>query len=335
VKVMNKITLAHLPTPLHHFPALDRLLGCEVWLKRDDMSSGAAAGNKIRKLEYLLADALGRGAKTLITCGALQSNHARATALCAAEHGLSSLLFLRTRQPAPDVKTANLLLDALAGAEIRTITPLEYRRRGELMAEAAREIEGHGGSAYVIPEGGSNGVGAFGYVDAMAEVEQQVRAGEGGGTDAYDAVVHACGSGGTAAGIALGLARHPLARTVLAVAVCDDRAYFQATIQRITREALVLDASLATPVPVTIEDRFKGPGYGVSSDEQLDFIVRVAGVTGLVLDPVYTGKALFALSRLTPRPRRVLFLHSGGLPGLLAEADALAPALLRRRVTVA
>ncbi len=326
---MQRLKLAHLPTPLTHSAALDELVGAEVWVKRDDMTSGAAAGNKIRKLEYLLADALAQRATLIITCGALQSNHARAAAICAAELGLRSLLFLRGSEPSLPPPSANLLLDQLVGAEVRLITPEDYRRRAELMAAAAVELRGQGQRPYIIPEGGSNGLGALGYVAAMAEVEAQMRAGQAGGPTPFDAVLHACGSGGTAAGVALGLARHCVALRAIAIAVCDDRAYFEQTIARIVAEAVTLDGSLDAGARAVVYDQWKGPGYGVASDEQLDFIAEVARKSGLLCDPVYTGKALFGLSKLEPKPARVLFLHTGGLPGLLAEQQALARALTR------
>ncbi len=323
-----KLTLAHLPTPITHSPALDRLVGAEVWVKRDDMSSGAAAGNKIRKLEYLLADAQRQGATDVISCGGKQSNHARATAISCAELGLRSHLLLRTEHPEqPPALSANLLLDRLTGAELRFISFAEYRRRGELMQALADELTARGLRPYVIPEGGSNGLGSLGYVDAVAELQQQLAGGLGGGPAPYDAIVHACGSGGTAAGIALGLRKFPIARELHAMAVCDDRAYFEATIARIVSEAVALVPSLDASATATVHDAWKGPGYGVSSPEQLDFMTEVARKTGLVLDPVYTGKALFGLARLEPRPGRVLFVHTGGLPGLLADAGVLAPRL--------
>ncbi len=320
-----RIRLAHLPTPITHSDALDRLIGAEVWVKRDDMSSGAAAGNKIRKLEYLLQDARERGANCVITCGGKQSNHARATALACAELGLSSVLLLRTEDPtAPPSPTGNILLDRLAGADVRFISVADYRRRGALMDAAADELRRRGTKPYIIPEGGSNGLGSLGYVDAVEEIAQQLAAGLGGGPAAYDAIVHACGSGGTAAGLALGLRKFPVARELLAMAVCDDRAYFESVIARIVSEAVGLDRTLDVSARATIHDTWKGSAYGVASPEQLDFMLEVARKTGLVLDPVYTGKAMFGLSRVEPKPARVLFVHTGGLPGLLSEADALA-----------
>jgi len=326
--MLPRLALAHLPTPLWHSAALDRLIDAEVWVKRDDMSSGAAAGNKIRKLEYLLADAEARRASVILTCGGVQSNHARATALAAAERGMRSLLLLRAADPAaPEPASGNLLLDRMAGASVRFITPAEYRDRNRLMSEASIELERRGERPYVIPEGGSNGLGALGYVEAMREVRSQLDAGLAGGPRTFDAVVHACGSGGTAAGVTLGAARYDVAEVAHAIAVCDDRSYFEGVVDRIVDEARALDASLTSGARLVVHDAWKGPAYGVASDEQLRFVVEVARRTGLVLDPVYTGKALFGLSRLEPRPRRALFLHTGGLPGLLAQWEKLAPLL--------
>lgn len=321
----KKLTLAHLPTPLFRHDRLDALCATEVWVKRDDLSAGGAAGNKIRKLEYLAADALERGATTLVTCGGQQSNHARATAIVAAELGLKALLLLRTADPSsPPPPVGNLMLDYLAGAEVRFITPAQYRERDRLMAAAASELEARGERPYVIPEGGSNGLGSLGYVDAMAEVRAQLDAGLAGGPRAFDAVVHACGSGGTSAGTALGARRYGIAPETHAIAVCDDKAYFEGVVGRIIDETVALSPGLDRNARPRIHDAWKGPAYGLASPEQAAFIVEVARQTGLLFDPVYTGKALFALSHFDPKPRRVLFLHTGGLPGLLAQSDSFA-----------
>lgn len=321
----EKLALACVPTPLWRHDRLDALLGTEVWVKRDDLTASGAAGNKIRKLEYLVADAQKRGATTLITCGGQQSNHARATAIVAAELGLRAVLLLRTADPStPPPPVGNLMLDYLVGAEVRFITPAEYRERDLLMADVAREVEARGERPYVIPEGGSNGLGSLGYVDAMAEVRAQLDAGLGGGPAAFDAVVHACGSGGTAAGTALGARRFNVAPVTHAVAVCDDRAYFEAVVGRILDEMVRLDPELERNAEPVIHDEWKGPAYGLASAEQAAFIVEVARKTGLLVDPVYTGKALFGLSRLTPKPKRALFLHTGGIPGLLAQSETFA-----------
>jgi D-cysteine desulfhydrase len=321
-----RLPLAHLPTPIAHDERLSRLLGVELWVKRDDTTGGAEAGNKIRKLEFLLKDAVDRGARHVITCGGIQSNHARATAILARRLGLEPVLLLRvtegpTSGPDRDASsnelpiTGNVLLDRLAGARIRTITPEDYARRNACMMHVSEGMP----DSYVIPEGGSNGLGAYGYVEAMREVREQ-------SPDTFDVVVHACGSGGTAAGVALGCALHGTGRRVLAIAVCDDAAYFERAIAEVVAGARAI-AKLPDPAPLVVDDRSKGPRYAVMSAEQRAFLVKVARESGLVLDPVYTGKAIFGLRAAiergdVARGSRVLFLHTGGLPGLLADGDA-------------
>lgn len=319
-----KLSLANLPTPLCRYAELDRMVRAEVWVKRDDMTGGVETGNKIRKLEYLLADAQAQGAQRVITCGGLQSNHCRATAILARNLGMAASLLLRHSDPkqAPP-PVGNFLLDRLVGAEVHLISPTEYADRDRLMAEIAEKSAAQGTPAYVIPEGGSNGLGSLGYVDAMGELQTQVADGSGPDSGAFDAIVMACGSGGTAAGVALGLARHPVAPAAMAFAVCDDSAYFDNRVRDITAEAQSLDPTLGSPAALVMEDRFKGPAYGVASPAQAEFIVQVARATGLILDPVYTGKALFGLSQLADKPGRVCFIHTGGHPGLLAQPSAL------------
>lgn len=323
---MKRLRLCHAPTPIWHNPRLDALLGFELWVKRDDMTSGAAAGNKLRKLEYLLADAVAKGATCVVTCGGEQSNHARATAIAARELGLHAVLLLRvqdtSRAPLP---VGNVLLDRLVGAELRAVSAEQYRDRARLLAKTAGELAARGHVPYVIPEGGSNGLGALGYVAAIDELAEQQARGEL--PDRLDLIGVACGSGGTAAGVALGLARQPgLARRAAAFAVCDDSAYFRRVVSDISAEARALDPSLEGLGPLDIHDEFKGPAYGRMTKDQLDFMLEVARVTGLLLEPTYTGKALYGLARLTPKPARALFVHTGGLPGLLAESELIAAA---------
>ncbi len=356
---LPRLFLVHGPTPILRLPALDDIVGASVWVKRDDATSGAESGNKTRTLEFLLADAKARGARVVITCGGLQSNHARATALMCERVGLRSILLLRVADPeraraAPLELGGNVLLDRLAGAEIRFISPAEYRERGAMLEQARADAEHRGLAAYVVPEGGSNGLGSLGYVEAMREVREQMRLGLAGDGSPFDVVAHACGSGGTAAGVALGAAHFRVAHETWAFAVCDDNAYFTRVIERIAGESRGYMPSLprlelATPgsrartphtrapgdsvaARLVVDDRAKGPAYGTMSDEQKRFLVRVSRATGLVLDPVYTGKALFGLAKAVERGEiagdaRVLFLHTGGLPGLLAQGEDLREAL--------
>jgi D-cysteine desulfhydrase len=334
---LPRLHLAHLPTPLLKVRALDERLGCDVWIKRDDATGGAEAGNKLRKLELLLADAIARGCDTVLTCGALQSNHARATALLCARLGLRCVLFLRAADVGEPLSfTGNLFLDRLAGAEIRRITAEEYRERDRWMGDVVRSLSVGGRRPYVIPEGGSNGLGALGYVLAMREVRAQCEAGLSGaypGDHAFDVVAHACGSGGTAAGVQLGARAYRVARRAIAFAVCDDSPTFSRRIESIAREAIGLVPALGGDARGgEIDDRSRGPAYGRATNEQRAFIADVARSAGLVLDPVYTGKALHGVALAIRRGEialgsRLLFIHTGGLPGLLAEGDAFSAEL--------
>jgi D-cysteine desulfhydrase len=335
---MKRISLVHGPTPLVRRDALDARLGVELWIKRDDATGGAESGNKVRKLEFLLADALAKKATVVLTCGGIQSNHARATALVCAQLGLRCVLFLRVLEGPTSTEHAaaksalpdggNVLLDRLAGAEIRLITPADYAERASVMESAALALAREGERPYVIPEGGSNGRGALGYVEAMREVRGQMDLGLGGGRAPFDLVVHACGSGGTAAGVVLGAARFEVARKVRAVAVCDDEAYFTHVVRRIIGEARAIDPELGAEAELTVDDRAKGPSYGVMSADQKRLLAEIVRKTGLVLDPVYTGKAMYGLVQAIDRGEvekgaRVLFVHTGGLPGLLAQGKEL------------
>jgi D-cysteine desulfhydrase len=337
---LPRLSLCHAPTPLQRARSLGAWIGRDVWIKRDDMTGGAEAGNKVRKLEFLLVDALARKATVVLTCGGIQSNHARATALSCAALGLRCVLFLRVKEelatgpdraaPAGALPLAgNVLLDRMAGAEIRLVSPTDYASRAAVMDTAALELARRGETPYVIPEGGSNGLGTLGYVEAMREVRGQVDLGLAGAPRRFDVVVLACGSGGTAAGTALGSVRFDVAAEVRAFAVCDDRPYFERVAGRLFSEARAFDSDLGPPVKLTFDDSAKGPAYGVMSPEQRRFLVEATRRTGIVFDPVYTGKALFGLARAAergdvPAGAKVLFLHTGGLPGLLAQGGGLA-----------
>lgn len=335
----GRLELAHLPTPLERNDALDTIVGVSVYVKRDDMTGGADGGNKLRKLEFLMAQAKRIGATVVLTCGAAQSNHARATASVSARLGMKAILFLWTRDAnaatgpdraaRPDALSleGNQLLDRLLGAEIRLISLADYKNRNTLMEAQAGVLRAAGEVPFVIPEGGSNGLGSLGYVHAMSEVKGQM-----GAAEPFDEVVVACGSGGTAAGVALGAARFGVGKRVRAVCVCDDAAYFKAVTDRVIQEARTLDPGLEAPVEIHFDEHARGPRYGTMSPEQLQFLSSVARRTGYVTDPVYTGKALFGLAGAVKRgeldPKaRVLFIHTGGLPGLLASGADLADVL--------
>jgi len=350
---LPRLHLVHGPTPIERVSALDTDLGIELWVKRDDATSGAESGNKLRKLEWLLADARRRGSRVIVTCGALQSNHVRATALACARLGFECIALVRVADPheAEQGRIAlegNALISKLAGCTFRFLSADQYRDRSSHLAEVRAECERHGKPATIIGEGGSSGLGALGYVEAMREVRTQMDLGVGAVPDSrFDIVAVACGSGGTAAGVALGVAHTHVAQTVWALCVCNDASYFRDAVDRMRSEAAAFAPRLRAPeslempcvvsgsgytreaCQVVIDDNAKGPGYERISEEQANFIVQVARKTGLVLDPVYTGKALFGLAKAVDRGEiargsRVLFIHTGGLPGLLAHARDVA-----------
>jgi D-cysteine desulfhydrase len=321
--MIQRLNLVHGPTPVVTSKALNQLVGCELYIKRDDMTAGAEAGNKIRKLEYLLGEAVALSANVIITCGASQSNHARATALVARQLGLRCVLVLRSEAPEDQALTGNLLLSHLSGAEIRFISSAEYAHRATLLQSIADELRGNGERPYVIPEGGSNGLGALGYVDCIEETVRQAELGLLPRT--VDTVVVPCGSGGTAAGVALGIARFGFARRADAFAVCDDKAYFETQIAKIVGEATRRRPDLGSPACLNVHDAYKGPKYGEMDPTQLAFLKEVAARTGLIFDPVYSGKALYGFAQIDDKPNTALFIHTGGLPGLLAQTALFAP----------
>ncbi|MCE9579802.1 MAG: D-cysteine desulfhydrase family protein [Deltaproteobacteria bacterium] len=329
----RKVALARTGTPLQHLPRTSAALGVEILVKRDDLTGAELSGNKVRKLEYLLADAQDQGADVVITCGGEQSNHCRATALAAARIGLASHLVLRTDDPAaPPLATANILLDRLAGASIEWITRPAWRDRTAIMAAAAERLRAAGHRPYVIPEGGSNALGSWGYVGCAAELaddlaEMSTRA---------TTVMYACGSGGTGAGLILGAKLHRLGTRVAGVNVCDDRDYFVRAIGAICDDFLARWSIGVTVTADDIElvDGHVGRGYAKSRPEELATIRDLCRRDGLVLDPVYTGKAFHGIvTELAADPRRfgerIVFVHTGGIFGLFpAEVGAeLAPML--------
>lgn len=320
MKLPSRIQLAHLPTPVSKLERLtERLGGPEIFIKRDDFTGAEISGNKVRKLEFAVAEALERNCNILITCGGLQSNHARATAAAAAKLGISSCLVLRGKpEEMPD---GNYLLDLLLGAKIKFVTPEEYRyQMPAIFEETKKELESQGFRPYIIPEGASNGIGTFGYVKAMKEIAQQEK--ELGLT--FNKVVVAVGSGGTYGGLLLGSKLWQEEKEIYGINVCDDAEYFKNRIFKTLAEAEVyLEEKInVKKEDIRILDGYVGPGYGMSTPEQLETIKLVAKTEGVVLDPVYTGKAMHGLIEEIKKGEhfrkgdRVLFVHTGGHFGL-------------------
>ena len=322
------LEIARKGTPLQKMERLSAELGVEIFFKRDDLTGCELSGNKIRKLEFLLADARAKGADTVITCGGAQSNHCRATALAAVGAGLKSTLLLRTEDPInPPPCHGNILLNKLAGAELVWITPAEYKERHIRFEIEQERLGGRGKVAYIIPEGGSNQLGSWGYVKAMEEIANDLTA--LGTVDFTETtVISATGSGGTTAGLLLGARLLGLDLRVTGVNVCDDEDYFVSVIGHICK-GFIKDYSVDITINSTdidIVDGYVGRGYALSRQEELQAIYDLAQLEGVVLDPVYTGKAFYGMVSEIKKNRsafgkRIVFVHTGGLFGLFPVAD--------------
>jgi L-cysteate sulfo-lyase len=321
-KRLARVSIAHLPTPLEPLPRLTAQLGGpELWIKRDDQTGLATGGNKARKLEFLVADALAQGADTLITAGAAQSNHARQTTAAARKFGLDCTLALRGTEP-PLVQ-GNLLLDLLLGAEV---VWAGNQPPDEAMARAAEELQAAGHHPYVIPYGGSNPIGASGYVAAMEELLAQCTE-----RDLYfDHVVLASSSGGTQAGLMVGARALEYGGRILGISIdlkADALQHRLADLATATAEHLGLRTAFA-PEDSGVEDAYLGGGYGVVGDLEREALHTLARTEGILLDPVYTGRALGGLLDLIRRGtfgpgERVLFWHTGGATGLFGYGDTV------------
>lgn len=318
----ERASWARLPTPIEKMERISAELGIDLWIKRDDQTGFEWSGNKIRKLEFLAHDALKKGATCLITCGGVQSNHCRATAALAAKLGLRCVLFLRGEAPAKAV--SNNLLDRLFGAEIFYLTNEQYYEgMGDLQKLVGEQIRATGGKTYFIPEGGSNGLGAFGYAQAYLEIEEQRKEKD---LAPFDSIVVAHGSGGTQAGLVLGKLhsgntnRFP---RIVGVNVCYDKKESFELVKKVLWAAIQehgLPLSFAAE-DIEMLDGFLGRGYALSTPEEMKFLLKISREEGLLLDPVYTGKAFLGLYKTVKENpgalgKRVLFLHTGGGFGL-------------------
>jgi D-cysteine desulfhydrase family pyridoxal phosphate-dependent enzyme len=311
-----RVELADLPTPLQAVPRLSDQLGPELWMKRDDQTGLATGGNKARKLEFLVGEAVALEADTLVTQGSSQSNHCRQTAAAAARMGLGCLLSVRGSEPSTPAE-ANLLLDQLLGAQIRFENPPLEDLGSELVADGRRP--------YLIPTGGSNSVGVMGYVAAMDELADQMRSSGA----RFDTMVLATGSGGTQAGLAVGARSVGWSGRIVGISVSRPGPAARdaiADLSNVTSERLGLPADYGSD-DFEVHDEFLGGGYGVMSDLEASAIRTVASTEGILLDPVYTGRAFGGLMRLIEsgeigRDERILFWHTGGTPALLSSRYA-------------
>ena len=310
-----RIRFAHLPTPIEELKRLSSALnGPQIFVKRDDATGLALGGNKTRKLEFLVADALSKGAKTIVTAGAAQSNHCRQTAAAAAKFGMGCILVLNG--PAPETSSANLLLDQLFGARIVWVADRKDRERVQL--ECFHELEASGDAPYFLPYGGSTPVGALGYAFAVEEVLDQ-----GLNPDWF---VFGTSSGGTQAGLILGARIFGYKGKILGISIDESKAWLKARVAPLASEAsLLLGPRIEFgPDDVLVDDSYCSAGYGVLTEAEKAAERLFARTEGLLLDPVYTGRAAAGLIDLIGkdffgRGESVLFWNTGGQPALFAE----------------
>jgi L-cysteate sulfo-lyase len=325
-----RLRITHGPTPLEPMPRLSAALGGpNLWIKRDDCTGLASGGNKTRKLEYLMADAQQRGADTVITQGATQSNHARQTAAIAARLGMACHLILedRTGYTADDYRhSGNVFLDRLFGASLSEV-PADSDMN-QAMAMLAGELRAQGRKPYIIPGGGSNPVGALGYVTCALELADQAN---NRGLD-IDLLVHATGSAGTQAGLLAGFEGSRAQIPVLGIGVRAPRPAQEARVFDLacqTAELIGTSGSVARERVVANCD-YVGPGYGKPTEGMIEAVKLVARTEGILLDPVYSGKGMAGLIDLIRRghfrkDENIVFVHTGGSVGLFGYRELFAP----------
>ena len=312
----NKLHLGQFPTPMHRLDNMSRVLGRNIYIKRDDMTGVSTGGNKVRKLEYLLYDAKEKGADYVLTTGGAQSNHAMLTAACCNKIGIKAILVLKQR--GVQGRVGNLLINELLGADVRFVDTDSYDDVYKETDRIADELRAAGHNPYLVPVGGSVPLGTVGYVDCAREIfaealEQDIK---------INHIVSTAGSGGTLAGLVLGAMLYGDGCKVTGVAVCDDP-FEEITAELVNGAAEILGADVhVEPKDIDIL-RYYGAGYAQPSKEGLEAITLMAQQEGLILDPVYTGKAFAGLMHLIRTGKigeneTVLFLHSGGTASLFA-----------------
>lgn len=313
----KRVEIASLPTKLEKVERFEKKIGeIDLWIKRDDNTGLALGGNKARKLEFLLADAKDKGCEIVLTTGGAQSNHARMTAAGARKLGMTPILTLKGKKPT--TIQGNLLLDKLLDADIRFFDVESYNHIYPEMENIIKEEKYKDKKPYIINLGGSNEIGALGYVNAFIELDKQA---EEMGIK-IDTIVNSVGSGGTHAGLLAGAKLLGKETEVIGISVSEEKRVFQEDIAKITNDCGKLFGKEwdIDPKEVKILDDYIGDGYGIPSNEGMDAIYLLAQTEGIILDPVYSGKGMAGLMDLTEKGKfkgeTVVFFHTGGTPAL-------------------
>ena len=319
----HRILLGNLPTPIQNMPRLSETHGKNLYIKRDDYSGTEYSGNKIRKLEFVLADAISQGCDAVVTCGGIQSNHCRATSAACARLGLACHTVLRGEAQAFE---GNLFLDTMLGAKVHLIAPTEeYPGAMEKVADALRR---EGKKPYLIPVGASTPIGALGYLEAWNEILAWEKANQ----TAFDAVCIAVGSGGSYAGLWQGNAQSGGEKLIAGFAVSNDSGHFQGQIQEILK-GMGVETSRES---ITILDGYVGLGYAQATREEIARYMDIARLEGIVLDPCYTGKAFLGMLEemehgILQDKENILFVHTGGIMGWTQQQRDMAAGLARQQ----
>jgi len=316
MKLPKKISLAQLPTPIELLK--DFKHPAKIFLKRDDLTGYIISGNKARKAEYLFAQAKAQGADTIITCGANQSNHCRTIAACAAMLGLKTILLLTGKKPKN--YEGNLLLDHLLDAKVIHVSPKMAGNDDWRMDQIAQALAKKGHKTYIIPVGGSNEIGLWGYIECMAEMKNFIA------KQSIHAIYLPVGTGGTYAGLLLGKKLYNVKAEVHGVLVCGTIGYFKARIYDICQRTIER-FNLKIKVDkdeISLIDGYAGKGYGIPYDEEVS-VIREIAKQGVFIDPVYGGKAFYGMTQEITKNKRVIFLATGGIFSLFANNKVLFP----------
>lgn len=317
--IPSKISIANTPTPIYKMDKLSEDLKKNIFIKRDDFTGVEWSGNKVRKLEFAVKEALDQKCSVLITCGGTQSNHARATVAVARKLGLKVHLVLRGAEP--DHLEGNMLLNKLMGARITWLDPIEFKNHEDVMITLSKQYAEQNEKAYIIPIGASNGIGNFGYYDCFGEILKQ----EKDMNLHFDTIVCTVGSGGTYSGLKLGQIINKTEHSIIGFNISSTSEYFKEVILKILSESLDIAGmksmeSQYCKDDILIIDGYAGDGYAISRNEELKYILEVAQSEGIIFDPVYTGKAFRGLVDQIKKgnldsSENILFIHTGGLYG--------------------